>query len=114
MNRLVKIVAWKAKPQILCGLLVVSVAWLLVACSTTSVRNPLPDKLSAQAAAIGMSDVRFWGDETPANINTLIKEKLAQMRQARPDLFESDNQLRLPFVTNLGHGSDCVYGYRLV
>jgi hypothetical protein len=35
---------------------------LIAACAGTPVRNPVPDSLSDQAAAIGMTDIRFWED----------------------------------------------------
>lgn len=89
------------------------VTWLLAACATTA-RNPVPDALTAQAEAVGMEQVRFWGDEVPPNINQTIKEKFAQMRASRPALFRGNKRPVISFLTISGGGSDGAYGAGLL
>ena len=93
---------------------ILAVAGLVAACVGAPVRNALPDTLSSQAAAIGMTDVRFWGDETPPNLNAIIKEKFAQMRATRPHLFRAGKRPLVSFLTVSGGGSDGAFGAGLL
>jgi predicted patatin/cPLA2 family phospholipase len=95
-------------------LISLAIAGLLVACAGSTSRNPVPASLSSQAAAIGMEDVRFWGDETPPNLSALIKEKFAQMRASRPQLIKSGNKAQIRFLTVSGGGSDGAFGAGLL
>ncbi len=95
-------------------LISLAIAGLLVACAGSTARNPVPASLSSQAAAIGMEDVRFWGDETPPNLSALIKEKFAQMRASRPQLIKSGNKAQIRFLTVSGGGSDGAFGAGLL
>lgn len=104
-----------SKPRIWLNLLIsLAIAGLLMACASSAVRNPVPDTLSNQAAAIGMTGVRFWGDETPPNLNAIIKEKFAQMRVARPQLLKAGNRAQVHFLTISGGGSDGAFGAGLL
>ena len=87
---------------------------LLSACASPSIRNPVPDSLTSQAAAIGLSGVRFWGDETPPNLNVIIKEKFAQTRASRPHLFKRGTRPLISFLTVSGGGSDGAFGAGLL
>jgi len=98
----------------LSAVLGLSVAGLLVACAGSAARNPVPDTLTSQAAAIGMSGVRFWGDQSPPNLNAIIKEKFAQMRASRPQLLKSGKRAQVHFLTVSGGGSDGAFGAGLL
>lgn len=96
------------------SLICMAIAALLVACSGSTIRNPVPNALSNQATAIGMTGIRFWGDETPPNLNVLIKEKFAQMRASRPQLLRSGKKAKVHFLTISGGGSDGAFGAGLL
>jgi hypothetical protein len=91
-----------------------SLLTLLAACGGGAVRNAVPDALLNQATAIGMTDVRFWGDATPPHIDAIVREKFAQMRQARPYLFKSGKRPNVSFLTVSGGGSDGAFGAGLL
>lgn len=103
----------RAKLQFHCAILIAGLAWLLAGCGTT-VRNPVPDQLTAQAAAIGLTDVRFWGDEVPPNINAMVVEKFEQTRKARPHLFTGRRKPAFSHLTISGGGSDGAFGAGLL
>lgn len=44
----------------------------------TMVRNPLPEDLSPAAGIPGMTDIRYWGDSIPENIDELIALQVHQ------------------------------------
>ncbi len=88
----------------------------LAACAASIVRNPVPLGLESQAEVVGMgpAPVRFWGDQLPPNIETMVDEKWAQVRAARPELLAKG---RRPLVTSLsvsGGGSDGAFGAGLL
>lgn len=91
-----------------------AVTGLVVGCGGAPIRNALPDTLSGQAAASGMTGVRFWGDQTPPNLKAIVKEKIAQMRAARPHLFKAGKRPLLSFLTVSGGGSDGAFGAGLL
>lgn len=91
-----------------------AIAALLMACSGSAIRNPVPDALSNQTTAIGMTGIRFWGDETPPNLNVIIKEKFAQMQAARPQLLKAGKKAQVHFLTISGGGSDGAFGAGLL
>jgi predicted patatin/cPLA2 family phospholipase len=96
------------------ALISLAIAGLLVACAGSAVRNPVPDTLLNQATATGMNGVRFWGDETPSNINAIIKEKFAQMKASRPQLLKAGKKAQVHFLTVSGGGSDGAFGAGLL
>ncbi len=96
------------------SLISLAIAGLLVACAGSTVRNPVPGTLSNQAIVVGMNDVRFWGDQTPPNINAIIKEKFAQMRASRPQLLKAGRKAKIRFLTISGGGSDGAFSAGLL
>ncbi|GAB4228088.1 MAG: patatin-like phospholipase family protein [Methyloligellaceae bacterium] len=89
-------------------------SFLLAACAGGSARNPVPDTLTSQATAIGMADIRFWGDASPPNLNDIVKERLAQTRAARPELLRRGSKQVVSFLTLSGGGSDGAFGAGLL
>ncbi len=87
---------------------------LAAACAGTQARNPLPDALMGQATAMGMRDIRYWGDESPPNLNALVQEKFAQMKAARPALLKAGTRPQVHFLTISGGGSDGAFGAGLL
>ena len=96
------------------SLISLAIAGLLVACAGSAVRNPVPGTLSNQAIVVGMNDVRFWGDQTPPNLNAIIKEKFAQMRASRPQLLKAGRKAQIRFLTISGGGSDGAFSAGLL
>lgn len=92
-----------------------ALSWLLVlflaACATT-VRAPVPVELQNQAMVAGMGEapIRFWGDQLPPNANSLVKEKWAQVRAARPELRSGGKRSVVNFLALSGGGSDGAFG----
>lgn len=95
-------------------LLALTLPVLLGACGSAHIRNPVPDTLSEQAAAVGMTGVRFWGDETPPNFSAIAREKTAQMKASRPHLFRPGKRPVINFLTISGGGSDGAFGAGLL
>lgn len=95
-------------------LLALALCFLLGACGTAYIRNPVPDALAEQAAAVGMTGVRFWGDEIPPNFEAVTLEKAAQMKASRPHLFRAGKRPVISFLTISGGGSDGAYGAGLL
>ena len=91
-----------------------AIAGLVVACAGSTVRTAVPRALSNQVSPVGMSDVRFWGDESPPNLDAIVKEKFAQMRATRPQLFKAGSKPLINFLTVSGGGSDGAFGAGLL
>jgi len=91
-----------------------AIAGLVVACAGSTVRTAVPGVLSSQVSPVGMSDVRFWGDESPPNLDAIVKEKFAQMRATRPQLFKAGSKPLINFLTVSGGGSDGAFGAGLL
>ena len=88
----------------------------LTACAAAIARNPVPQALEGQAEVVGMgvTEVRYWGDQLPANADAFVKEKWAQTRANRPELLARG---RRPVLTSLalsGGGSDGAFGAGLL
>ena len=66
--------------------IVIMFAMLLQACSSATVRNPLPAESSDQAAIPGIPDARFWGDESPLNHEAWLARSDRELEEAYPAL----------------------------
>jgi hypothetical protein len=58
----------------------------LQACTSATVRNPLPAENSGQAAIHGIPNARFWGDESPLNHETWLARSDQELREEYPAL----------------------------
>lgn len=95
------------------GVILLAVACLLQACAPALVRNAVPAALSATARPAGFEDVRYWGDEVPANLEAIVAAKLQQVIATRPWLVNNPNN-PLAFLALSGGGSDGAYGAGLL
>lgn len=86
---------------------------LLMSCAPALVRSPVPQALLSKVQIDGLSDIRFWGDSTPENLDSLVETKLSQIRKNRPELLQI-KQPAMNFLTISGGGSDGAFGSGLL
>jgi len=104
---------WRLAFQAVCSL---ALAVCLGACAAAIARNPVPATLESDAQVVGMgpTQIRYWGDQLPANTEAIVKQKWAQTRANRPELLAGG---RRPVLTSLalsGGGSDGAFGAGLL
>jgi predicted acylesterase/phospholipase RssA len=58
--------------------LALSISLVLAACTARGAWNTVPESLVDVAELRGYTDIRFWGDEPPENIDNIIAKKLSQ------------------------------------
>jgi len=66
--------------------IVILSALLLQACSSATVRNPLPAENSGQATIPGIPSARFWGDESPLNHEAWLARSDRELEEEYPAL----------------------------
>ncbi len=93
--------------------LAVPIGLALVACASLP-RNPVPLQLVDDAAVLEGTEVRFWGDRAPPNIDALAAEKWAQVRATRPYLLKKGKRPKISFLAISGGGSDGAFGAGLL
>ena len=89
-------------------------AIFVVSCASSGPRMAVPDDLISQASVTGLTQIRFWGDQSPPNLNEIIKEKFAQMRTSRPRMVKAGARPILNFLAISGGGSDGAFGAGLL
>jgi predicted acylesterase/phospholipase RssA len=89
-------------------------AIFVVSCASSGPRMAVPDDLISQASVTGMTQIRFWGDQSPPNLNEIIKEKFGQMRTSRPKMVKAGARPVLNFLAISGGGSDGAFGAGLL
>ena len=72
--------------------------------------KPVPSALVDQAHIAGLSDVRFWGDHLPDNIEELLRVQYEQTKAHRPYLLKPDNKISGNFLAISGGGQDGAFG----
>lgn len=93
-----------------------AVAVSLAACAGGGPRNPVPAALEGEVVVAGMgaTQIRFWGDELPANADAMVKDKWAQARATRPELLAKGKRPVVSFLALSGGGSDGAFGAGLL
>ena len=86
---------------------------VLASCAPALVRSPVPLALLSKVQVDGLSDIRFWGDSAPANLDSLVKTKLSQIRKNRPELLQT-KQPAMNLLTISGGGADGAFGSGLL
>ena len=81
-------------------------AMLLQACSSATVRNPLPAQSSDQAAIPGIPDARFWGDESPLNHEAWLARSDRELAEAYPALIGGEHN----YLALSGGGAKGAFG----
>ena len=87
----------------LCASLLISS--LLFGCASLP-RDPVPPAYADKVAVLDGTQVRYWGDRSPSNINALAAEKWAQVRAARLYLLKQGTRPQISFLAISGGGSD--------
>lgn len=79
-------------------------------CAATLARTPVPEQLVDRAKVARMPEIRFWGDQLPADFDDIVAVKIAQARASRPQMFAKGTQSSLNYLALSGGGSDGAYG----
>ena len=87
---------------------------LVVSCASTVKRVAVPDKLINKASVANMTQIRFWGDQSPPNLNELAKVKYLQTKAARPNIVRKGARPVINFLALSGGGSDGAFGAGLL
>ncbi len=67
------------------GLLLIGVVLLLQGCASLPERNPVPEDSYAEMRVLGMTGLRFWGDDSPPLADSLSEEStLEELRAVLP------------------------------
>jgi hypothetical protein len=83
---------------------------LVASCASSGPRVAVPDNLVSQASVTGLTQIRFWGDQAPPNLNEIVKEKYLQTKSARPKMVRKGARPVLNFLAISGGGSDGAFG----
>lgn len=89
------------------------IAFCLAGCASLP-RDPVPPALADTATVLQGTQVRYWGDRAPPNIDALAAEKWAQVRATRPYLLKKDARPQISFLAVSGGGSDGAFGAGLL
>ena len=87
-------------------------ALLVTACAGLP-REAVAPELVEKASVLDGTQVRYWGDRSPPNINALTAEKWAQVRSSRPELLRAKRPV-VSFLAISGGGSDGAFGAGLL
>jgi len=98
----------------------VVILFLLTGCSTL-LRDVVPEGLTEFATLvsedenlISLDDVRFFGDGQPSNARNVVREKIDQSIDGRPDEWNKDRIIDVNFLIITGGGSNGAYGAGLL
>jgi predicted patatin/cPLA2 family phospholipase len=86
----------------------------LVGCGSAPFHAPPPADLYEQATPTGYSQIRFWADGTPDNIDSLIEERTALMKRRFADTIAAGQPIKLNFLALSGGGADGAFGAGLL
>lgn len=89
-------------------------AFLVVSCASPGPRVAVPDNLISQVSVTGMTQIRFWGDQTPPHLDEIVREKYLQIKSARPKMIRKGARPSLNFLAISGGGSDGAFGAGLL
>jgi len=87
---------------------------LVASCASSGSRVAVPDNLVSEASVTGLTQIRFWGDQSPPNLNEIVKEKYQQTKSARPKMVRKGARPILNFLAISGGGSDGAFGAGLL
>ena len=89
----------------------VSLALLVQSCASLPERNPLPKESYTESRILGVSGLRFWGDEDPPFTNGLSDEStLEELRAVLPGIVDRD----LNFLAISGGGENGAFASGLL
>jgi Patatin-like phospholipase len=77
-------------------------------------RDAVTPELADKVAVLDGTQVRYWGDRAPQNIDALAREKWAQVKATRPQLLQKGGRPQISFLAISGGGSDGAFGAGLL
>ena len=86
---------------------------LFLASCAGSVRIPVPQSLVTEAEVSGLSDVRFWGDQTPKDLEPRVQEVVSQIRKTRPEVLKQKSRV-VNLLAISGGGANGAFGAGLL
>jgi predicted acylesterase/phospholipase RssA len=86
----------------------------LAGCGSAPFHAPPPVDLYEQATPTGYSQIRFWADGTPDNIDTIIAERTALMKRRFADTIAAGRPIEINFLALSGGGQDGAFGAGLL
>ena len=84
-------------------------ATLMLAGCATTLRLPVPEKLTNAVEVKGFQQVRIWGDEASEDLKAKIVERHKQMQQRRPELVKKRRRTA-SYLALSGGGSNGAFG----
>jgi predicted acylesterase/phospholipase RssA len=87
---------------------------ILVAGCTGTPRNAVPEHLVSMAAVPSLKDIRYWGDEPPANMADRVREILRQRRAAGERSYQRGGSPRINILVLSGGADNGAYGAGLL
>ncbi len=93
------------------GLVIVVMALLLQACSSTPARNPIPEEAYPEASVLGLTGLRYWGDEEmPVSHDLPDEPSLEELKEVFPGLVGRE----LNFLAISGGGANGAFAAGLI
>ena len=94
--------------RILSGVLLI----FMSACSSVPAHHPVPAALESQAVVTGFpADIRFWADESPTFVGSIIDERLEEYRAAHADYYRTHGSYPpLNYLAISGGANDGAFG----
>ena len=97
--------------QMVATTLLTTVFILLSSCSTVQLRNPVPVTLQQEPQVLGLSNIRFWGDDIPPKIEQRMRTMTkADIQTDYPALFGRPHN----YLAISGGGSNGAFGAGLL
>ncbi|MEN8692779.1 MAG: patatin-like phospholipase family protein [Desulfobacterales bacterium] len=92
-------------------LTLMTIALLLAGCGTVQIRNPVPLSVQEEPRVLGRTDLRFWGDDIPPQIEQRVRTlSHEEIRTDYPALFGQPHN----YLAISGGGSNGAFGAGLL
>jgi len=92
-------------------LTLITIALLLAGCGTVQIRNPVPLSVQEEPRVLGRTDLRFWGDDIPPQIEQRVRTlSHEEIRTDYPALFGQPHN----YLAISGGGSNGAFGAGLL
>lgn len=89
---------------------VMCMVMLFNGCSTTAIRNPLPERFGDTAQIPGIPRARFWGDESPPFYKAVANQPREQLKRQFPKVFGKEHH----YLAISGGGANGAFGAGLL
>lgn len=91
----------------------IALAFLLSGCAADA-RLEVPENQVSEAQIVDLPQIRFWGDDVPENIEQIIRAKVDQSLEARPQIWNPKRRIDVNFLIVTGGGPDGAFGSGLL